>query len=132
MESKSAVTALTALAQETRLAIFRALVQTGPSGLAAGASANAVKVAPATLSFHLKELTHADLIVARQDGRFIFYSANYAAMSALLAFMTEHCCAQEGVECGPRGCAPPAQTSKPTPATPRTTRRRRGSSKPSD
>ena len=92
METKNAITALAALAQETRLAIFRALVRAGPEGLAAGAIAEAVGAAASTLSFHLKELTNAGLVKGRQDGRFIFYTADYAAMSELVAYLTESCC----------------------------------------
>ncbi len=101
MKTNEAVRALAALAQETRLAVFRLLVQQGPSGLAAGEIATALSLSPATLSFHLKELSHAGLVAARQQSRFIFYSANYAAMNGLLAFLTENCCA---ADCGP--CTP--------------------------
>ena len=87
-----AVPLLAALAQETRLSIFRALVQAGPGGLAAGRIAEALGAPASTLSFHLKELAAAGLVGARQEGRFIYYSANYAAISELIAFMTEKCC----------------------------------------
>lgn len=92
MKSKQAVASLAALAQETRLSIFRALVQAGPGGLAAGRIAEAVGAPASTLSFHLKELAGAGLVRARQDGRFIHYSADYAAMSELVSFLTEKCC----------------------------------------
>ena len=97
MEIKTAVAALAALAQETRLAAYRLLVQAGPAGLAAGRIAEALAVSPATLSFHLKEMSHAGLIDARQDGRWMIYSAHFAQMNALLAYLTEHCC--EGSAC---------------------------------
>lgn len=97
METKSALTALTGLAHETRLAVFRLLVEQGPEGLSAGAVAEQLGLANATLSFHLKELAHADLITARQAGRFIYYSVNYKAMNALVAYLTENCC--RGVTC---------------------------------
>jgi DNA-binding transcriptional ArsR family regulator len=107
MESKIAVAALAALAQETRLAIYRLLVVRGPSGVSAGEIGAELKIAPATLSFHLKELAHAGLIVARQESRYIFYSANFGQMNALVGFLTENCCAQDGVSCGPGVvCAP--------------------------
>jgi ArsR family transcriptional regulator len=109
MEIKTAVTALGALAQDSRLSIFRALVQAGPSGLSVGDIGASLNVAPATLSFHLKELVHAGLIASRQEGRFIFYAANYARMDELLGFMTENCCAKDGAACLPSAkakCAP--------------------------
>lgn len=99
MESKEAVAALAALAQETRLAIFRLLVEAGPTGQSVGEIGAELKAAPATLSFHLKELVHAGLIAARQDGRYIFYSANFEHMDDLLGFLTENCCARDGLSC---------------------------------
>lgn len=106
MEINDAVTALAAIAQETRLAVFRALVVAGPDGLSAGRIADALAVAPATLSFHLKELDRAGLVSARQDGRYILYSANFAQMNALLAFLTENCC-RGSADTGPGlGAAP--------------------------
>ena len=102
MKTTDAVTALAALAQDTRLAVYRLLVQQGPSGLAAGEIAGALDIAPATLSFRLKELSHAGLVSSRQEGRFIFYAAHFEAMNALIAFLTENCCA---ADCGP-ACAP--------------------------
>jgi DNA-binding transcriptional ArsR family regulator len=101
MESTQAVRALAALAQDTRLAVYRLLVQQGPSGMAAGEIAAQLSLAPATLSFHLKELSHAGLVSARQDGRFVFYAADFSAMNALLAFLSENCCA---ADCGPSSC----------------------------
>ncbi len=108
MQSTDAVTALAALAQDTRLGVFRLLVQQGPSGLAAGEIAGQLGIAPATLSFHLKELAHAGLVSSRQDGRFVFYAANFGAMNALLDYLTENCCvADGGPSCGPIvGCEP--------------------------
>ncbi|AAQ60110.2 ArsR/SmtB family transcription factor [Chromobacterium violaceum] len=105
MEMKSAVTLLAALAQDTRLAIYRLLVQQGPEGLAVGQIGERLAVANATLSFHLKELSHAGLILSRQEGRFIYYSANYEQMNALLGFLTENCC--RGETCTPANNVPP-------------------------
>jgi ArsR family transcriptional regulator len=115
MKSTDVVAALAALAQDTRLHIFRLLVQQGKSGLAAGEIAEQLGVSPATLSFHLKELAHAKLITARQDGRFIFYSANFAVMNRLLGFLTENCCAVDGGACAPgaAGCAPLSANTNP-------------------
>ena len=92
MKLTTAVHLLGSLAQETRLSIFRALVQAGPEGLAAGAIAESVGAPASTLSFHLKGLAAAGLLKARQEGRFIYYTADYGAMSELIAFLTEKCC----------------------------------------
>ena len=92
METTQAVAALGALPQETRLAIFRQLVEAGPEGLAVGSIAQEVGAAGATLSFHLKELARAGLATPRQEGRYVFYSANFAAMRSLLSFLSANCC----------------------------------------
>ena len=86
------VDALAALAQTHRLASFRALVQAGPAGLAAGALAEAVGLAPSALSFHLAHLSRTGLISCRRDGRRLIYSADFAAMDALVGYLTENCC----------------------------------------
>jgi DNA-binding transcriptional ArsR family regulator len=108
MKTSDAVAALAALAQETRLAVFRLLVEHGLGGLAAGEIAERIGIAPAALSFHLKELAHARLVKSRQDGRYVFYSADFAAMNRLLAFLTDNCCVAEGGACSPAACAPSA------------------------
>jgi DNA-binding transcriptional ArsR family regulator len=105
MESKGAVEALGALAQDSRLQVYRLLAQAGPEGLAASEIAERLGVPANTLSFHLKTLSHADLVLSRQEGRFIYYSANYEQMNALLQFLTENCC-------GGRSCMPAAVPRK--------------------
>ena len=97
MKTPQALRALAALAQDTRLAIYRLLVQQGPEGLSAGTIAERLNLAGATLSFHLKELAQAGMAEARQEGRFVYYSANYEQMNGLLAYLTENCC--QGAEC---------------------------------
>ena len=92
MQTQYALAALAALAQESRLAIFRLLVQAGPDGLAASKIAGHLAIAPSSLSFHLKELSHAQLVTARQEGRFIIYAAQMDSMNALIGFLTENCC----------------------------------------
>ncbi|MYM80642.1 metalloregulator ArsR/SmtB family transcription factor [Duganella sp. FT50W] len=99
MNTKQTLAALAALAQESRLAVFRLLVQTGPEGLAASKIGERLAIAPSSLSFHLKELSHAGLIASRQQGRFVIYSADIAAMNGLINFLTENCCG--GVPCKP-------------------------------
>lgn len=101
MKLSTALAALAALAQETRLGAYRLLVEQGAGGLPAGEIAARLGVAPATLSFHLKELSHAGLVASRQDGRFIYYAADFDAMHALLEFLSEKCCAGEGGTCAP-------------------------------
>ncbi|MGE5096028.1 MAG: ArsR/SmtB family transcription factor [Betaproteobacteria bacterium] len=105
MDTASVVASLGALAQESRLAIFRLLVTAGPTGLSVGEIGADLKVAPATLSFHLKELANAGLVASRQEGRFIFYSARFDRMNELLEYLTSNCCSREAC-CGPSGCAP--------------------------
>lgn len=95
MEMKDVVAALSALAQASRLAIFRTLVGAGPSGLPAGRVSELTGIAPSSLSFHLKELSHAGLAASRQDGRFVIYTARYETMEAVLAYLTAHCCSGE-------------------------------------
>src|SRR6188508_3191701 len=112
MDAKLAVASLAALAQESRLLIYRLLVEAGPTGLSVGEIGASVRVAPATLSFHLKELAHAGLVSARQDGRFIYYSPSFETMNGLIGYLTENCCARDGVSCG-TSCGPRTKR-KPT------------------
>ena len=101
MKPAQVVKALAALAQPTRLAIYRLLVARGPEGMAAGQGAEKLKVSPATLSFHFKTLSHAGLLDSRQDGRFIYYSANFAVMHGMVAYLTENCCGGNPDACKP-------------------------------
>jgi DNA-binding transcriptional ArsR family regulator len=109
METNAAVTALSALAQTSRLAVFRALVQAGPAGMAAGKISELADIPPSSLSFHLKELSHAGLVASRQDGRFVIYTAQFDVMNALLGFLTENCCG--GNPCAPV-CTPACSPEK--------------------
>lgn len=93
MEIESAVIALAALAQETRLSIFRLLVEAGQEGLLVGRIGEELEVPGATLSFHLKELSHAGMVTSRQEGRFIYYCVDFERMAELMAFLGENCCA---------------------------------------
>ena len=109
---QQAVRALAALAQVQRLRAFRALVVAGPEGLTPGAMAEQLGVSPSALSFHLKELAHAGLIQSEQQGRFLLYRARFAQMNALIAYLTENCCAGSGT-CGPVAtCKPSKKGSK--------------------
>lgn len=93
MDSNYVVRAFGALAHDARLAIFRALVVAGHDGMAAGEIAQQLGLAPSSLSFHLKELAHAGVVTSRQEGRFVIYTANFDAMTNLIGFLTENCCA---------------------------------------
>lgn len=112
METKDIISALGALAQESRLTIFRLLVETGPAGLPVGAIAEKLGLANATLSFHLKELTTARLTIATPNGRSIVYSANFGTMNSVIGYLTENCCA--GSSCSPSiaVCAPVSPRKK--------------------
>jgi ArsR family transcriptional regulator, arsenate/arsenite/antimonite-responsive transcriptional repressor len=99
MKPAQVVKALSALAQPTRLALYRLLVERGPDGMAAGQVAEKLKVSPATLSFHFRTLSHAGLIESRQDGRFIYYAANFKVMNDMLAYLTENCCGGNQAAC---------------------------------
>ena len=117
METTSIIAALSALAQESRLSIFRLLVETGPQGLPVGAIAEKLDFANATLSFHLKELTHAGLTNATPNGRSIIYSANFSTMNSLIEYLTENCCAGAG-------CTPSMSSMSCMPVVPSVTARK--------
>jgi DNA-binding transcriptional ArsR family regulator len=106
MERTDAITALAALAQENRLDVFRLLVQAGADGLPAGAIAEALGIAPNTLTFHFDRLRQAGLIGVRRDGRSMIYAARYATMNALLAYLTENCCGGSAEQTTPAACKP--------------------------
>jgi DNA-binding transcriptional ArsR family regulator len=106
METTDAVAALGALAQDSRLTVFRLLVRMGPQGLPAGEIAERLKIAPATLSFHLAQLRQAGLVTMKRDGRSLIYSADYDGMNELMGFLTENCCA------GATDCRPPKRRAR--------------------
>lgn len=114
MEIEYASKSLAALGHGTRLALFRLLVQAGPEGINAGLIGERLGLAPATLSFHLAHLSRVGLIRGRQDGRFIFYVADYAAMNALLGFLTDNCC--QGAQRVPKPAAIPLKQRRARPA----------------
>lgn len=104
MNSETTIAALSALANEHRLAVFRLLVQAGPEGRAAGAIAESLDLPASSLSFHLAHLTRAGLIVQRRESRSLIYSADFSAMNALVGFLTENCCG--GASCAPAASSP--------------------------
>jgi len=107
MEKTDAVTALAALAQDNRLDVFRLLVQAGPEGMPAGAVAEALGLAPNTLTFHFDRLRMAGLVTVRREGRSMIYAAQFDTMNGLLGFLTENCCG--GVSCAPAVTCKPAR-----------------------
>jgi DNA-binding transcriptional ArsR family regulator len=110
MNEKNAVGALAALAQESRLAVYRLLVQRGPEGYPAGEISERLAIPGPTLSFHLKELAVAGLVTARKDGRFIHYSPNFERMRTLVGYLTDNCCSLAAA-CAPE-CTTPAVTRR--------------------
>ena len=104
MEKQDAIAALAALAQGTRLDVFRLLVQAGPEGLPAGKIGERLGLPSATLSFHLNQLRHAGLVTFRRESRSLIYAAEFAAMNGLLAFLTENCCQGDPASCGVGVC----------------------------
>jgi ArsR family transcriptional regulator len=126
MEKTATIAALAALAQETRLDVYRLLIQAGPAGLAAGRIGERLALALPTLSFHLAQLKHAGLVTARRDSRSIIYAANYAVMNGLLAYLTENCCGGDQTACDV-ACAPstiPSSQGVPRHEAPARARRR--------
>jgi DNA-binding transcriptional ArsR family regulator len=114
MKKKAAVAALAALAQDNRLDVFRLLVQAGPEGMPAGAVAEALDLAPNTLTFHFDRLRMAGLVTVRREGRSMIYAAQFEQMSALLSFLTENCCG--GAPCVPAAECKPARKRTKVPA----------------
>jgi len=110
MNTPAVLGALAALAQESRLAVFRLLVARGPAGFPAGEIGERLDIPGPTLSFHLKELAQAGLVTARKESRFVYYTANFERMNALVAYLTENCCSL-GVTCAPV-CAPSSRTER--------------------
>lgn len=115
METNGAVVALEALAQESRLGIFRLLVEAGRNGLPAGEIAGRIGLLAPTLSFHLAQLKHAGLIACERDGRSLIYSARFDAINDLVGFMTENCCGGNAGECAPARVAPKRKAGRRDP-----------------
>ena len=113
MKRSEVIEALGALAQESRLDIFRLLVQAGADGIPAGRIGERLGLPSPTLSFHLNQLRHAGLIVPRREGRSIIYAADFDAMNALMGFLTENCCRGDPAACGVPICDPTTATIKP-------------------
>jgi ArsR family transcriptional regulator, arsenate/arsenite/antimonite-responsive transcriptional repressor len=113
MKLSDVVTGLAALAQESRLAVFRLLVKRGPEGYTPGQLSEKLEVPGPTLSFHLKELQRASLIEARRKGRFLYYSPNFSRMNQLVGFLTENCCVLADKDCGPACAVPAADVAPP-------------------
>ena len=114
MEKTDVITALAALAQDNRLDVFRLLVQAGPEGMPAGAVADALDLAPNTLTFHFDRLRTARLVTVRREGRSMIYAAQFDTMNALLGFLTDNCCG--GVSCAPAVACKPARKHAKVPA----------------
>ncbi len=107
-----AISALAALAQQNRLDVFRLLVQAGPEGMPAGAVANALQLAPNTLTFHFDRLRQARLVSSRREGRSIIYAAQFETMNALLGFLTDDCCGGQPEKCKPVAVCKPARSKR--------------------
>jgi ArsR family transcriptional regulator len=112
MNKPHALAALAALAQDNRLDVFRLLVEAGPQGVSAGSVAKVLKLAPNTLTFHFDRLREAGLVAVRREGRSMIYSAQYDAMNALIAFLTENCCRGAADVCEPPAVCKPASAKR--------------------
>ena len=116
MNAAQVVGALGALAHESRLAIYRMLVEQGPAGLPAGTIAERLGIPPSSLTFHLQQLLHASLVTQRRASRQLIYTADFAAMNGLVAYLTENCCVQgQAAPARDPCCAPVARTDAPVP-----------------
>jgi ArsR family transcriptional regulator len=112
MKKRDVIAALTALAQDNRLDIFRLLVQAGPEGVSAGAVSAALDLAPNTLTFHFDRLRTAGLVTVRRDGRSMIYAAQFGTMNTLLSYLTENCCQGAPETCAPLECRPSKAAAK--------------------
>ena len=112
MKKSNVIAALASLAQESRLDVFRLLVQKGPAGLAAGEIGERLGLPSPTLSFHLNQLRFAGLVSSRRASRSIIYSANFKAMDSLLRYLTENCCGGRPELCAPASCEPPMAANR--------------------
>jgi DNA-binding transcriptional ArsR family regulator len=110
MKAKDVIEALSALAHEHRLGVFRLLVERGPAGLPAGRIAERVGLVPSSLTFHLQNLQRGGLITQRREGRQLIYSADFTAMQSLVGYLTDNCCAESAAGC----CPPVRQPRSPT------------------
>lgn len=112
MKKREAVAILAALAQDSRLDVFRLLVEAGPEGMPAGHIAASLKLQPSALTFHLDRLREANLLTVRRDGRSMIYAARYEAMTALVAYLTDHCCQGRPELCAPEVTKPARRTER--------------------
>jgi ArsR family transcriptional regulator len=112
MEQSDAVAALAALAQDSRLDVYRLLVQAGPEGLPAGSVASALGLAPNTLTFHFDRLRQAGLVTVRREGRSMIYAARYDTMNGLIAYLTENCCSGRPEQCAPTVACKPSRAKR--------------------
>ena len=110
MNERDALAALAALAQDNRLDVYRLLVRAGPEGMTAGSVAQALKLAPNTLTFHFDRLRNAKLVTVRRDGRSMIYAARFDTMNALLGYLTENCCQGQSDQCMPAECNTPVSS----------------------